>query len=686
MLRPGYCFLGVLVALTLTAVLGLAGTAVARVDPKTQASSGQVDVLFEPPPILSGGDQVAGRATYRVYRHARSAASPNDRTFRTVGQASVEWSSGVGGWAWTVTSSSVTDAAYMSWEAVDAGTSRYLSFRDRAVTDYEEYYYLVTENAVAGATSDPAPDDSVGDQPWVDYGQWIIVSAFPPTQTRHGSYTEFTGACTGCHGLHSAKLQKLLKGPTATDLCATCHDGTGSKYDEANGWVYMGPARGYAPAPAGPFGEQMKAGVTGRATSVHNLYRAGGPAYALVYQAPGSGFDSGGPADQVTANGGSGADLSPVGWKNQLSCISCHEPHNRGRNFRLLRNDINDLRTGDGPADGFAVRGLSEVNTDGQVVGGEEWPQAYADAENGGSPLPPGFVVRFSQTKLLQGTAKFCSQCHRAFYSKTILEVNKPTVRRMVPTLTDAQVDEIVRYWADLPPLGAPTAPPQVMVDRCDGCHTFYYNNQLVPNMTANIGWDTVIHVGQATGNHNLDTAGGASPGNVEGLGYRHPTQVPAYRLKISDMTIDGPISQRQQQELTDDIFQHRLKDGPVNIGVSLEGGYYNGYYHTETAYGQFSPGTYNVYPNNDVVCLTCHMAHGSRAAGKVDVAYDNGALNGTDSTDVARHPVSGYYTYVGPDGQQTPAENQIGVSAALARLEPMASVCFRCHSTKSVP
>jgi len=701
----------------------------------------------------------------------------------------------VGGSGTILTSSAQTTPPPGNWEIVqpDAGSTRYLVLHDTDVTDWEEYYYLVTESSWAGPDPNPPSGQPAYSLYYSYFGMedpriYIIVSAFPPNQTRHGSYTEFTGACSGCHGLHSAaSSEKLLKGPTATDLCSTCHDGSVSKYDEARGRVYLGNGR-YAPAPAGPFGIQMLADAGNPSSSVHNVFRTGGPPWARIFRAPGSGFRETGTEAQVLANRGSGTDLSPVGWSNQLSCVSCHEPHNRPGNFRLLRGDIHDRGNGDRPvtaltqdasaADtvihvystaGFTlevvswegvvipadevdvggvvrkitgidplnstltlesplgedkpagtvvrakrkplrVRGISEVNTQGLPQGNALWPPVYAET---GAIV--GDAVYVSQSKMLKDSARFCSSCHRAFYSKAILEINEATVRRMIPTLDETQVRAIVNYWRNQPPLGPPVPqaesglPPNM--HGCMNCHVFYYNG--VDLRT--VGFDDSpnpkpIFVGQATGNFAFDLEAGASFGNVRGEGHRHPTQVPAYRVKISNKIIEGPFSSRQQQEMTDDVYQYLLQDGPVHVGVGLEGTGYKG--------KQWDGGmtcdwcVRDNYAQNDVVCLTCHMAHGSRAAvseepwfvgdRRVELAYENASLNGLLPD--ASCP-SGYGVDYNGDGDDQDADlgegcatrNQVsgyfqnltlfppgGVGTALARFDPFASVCYRCHTTKS--
>ncbi len=748
-------------------VLAIAGSALAApganaVKPRTQSRSGRVDVFFEP---------VSGKSHYAVYRHSRQDSSNLD--FQKLGVASLSGSSSTNDLSCSF-SSSVGNSVYCQIVQPDINSPAYVVVTDTSVQDYREYYYLVATDA------NDSPNPAYSGNP-EDY---IIVSAFPPNQTRHGSYTEFTGACTGCHGLHSAQSsQKLLKGPTATDLCATCHDGSVSKYDEVRGRVFMGSSY-HAPAPAGPFGNQLQDslhpgyGLDGQlaptppspdwASSVHNVFRQSGPVYAYVYQAPGSGFcydvyDSSKckKADYV-ASSGSGTDLSPIGWNNLLSCVSCHEPHNKFDNFRLLRTDINDTRNGDsGPSalvtsvsgnvlgvdsvDGFnagdvvsvngqitvvsvvyqsppqlvlqsaviassgdylsrlgpmlVIRGLSETGTENR--GQARWPKAYEllGALSGNNPTD---VVYISQTKFLANTARFCSQCHRAFYNKTVRAVDDRVISRMYtlmssPPQPQSSDDKAIRqYFQELTAIGrndanVPSPPSQVTSYCGSACHGLKYVNDKVEKEIYGSSNGQWVYIGWTTGNRALDKAAGADMSMVPGAGHRHPTQVPADRALYSGKIIDGPVGAFTRAGYVDSSYsQQRVKPGPVNVGLPLEGVVDN-----NASIDSSLPYQYK-YARNDVVCLSCHMAHGSRtgvgttdSSGnwtdpflvgdyKLASAYRNGGNNGTDSSNLTQ--VFGYWYLEENSGS---AYARKGVSTVLARMEPMASVCFRCHSVK---
>lgn len=287
-------------------------------------------------------DRGVGLWYYDIYRYQRGS----DRSFGTgaIGTCKVYVSPSTG----AVT---VTGEPGQCWRD---SKFNYIVFRDNGLANYEEYYYLVA------VRSEP-PGQSVGSI-MANINKYVVAPAFPPTQTRHGNFSEYTNACSACHGLHSSKHKKLLKAPTVTDLCGTCHDGTGSKYDEVRGRVRTGDSWGKSAfAAAGPFGDRLKEQSGVITTSTHNVLRStngleldGSNALAgsaRVWQAPGSGW-----LNELRSPGDVPLDLGISNdWGSQLVCSSCHEPHNRSKNYRLLRGVINDRTY-------IVVRGVSEVN------------------------------------------------------------------------------------------------------------------------------------------------------------------------------------------------------------------------------------------------------------------------------------------------------------------------------------
>lgn len=104
----------------------------------------------------------------------------------------------------------------------------------------------------------------------------------------HSGYVTVSNKCKQCHAVHNADQfgQKLLPGPTVSDSCNTCHDGTGG-----NGVYGVFAARGLTPSAE-------------HTTEVTNVVPGGNP---------------------LT---GGDATLPLSAWSTgNLSCIDCHSPH-----------------------------------------------------------------------------------------------------------------------------------------------------------------------------------------------------------------------------------------------------------------------------------------------------------------------------------------------------------------------
>ncbi len=550
-----------LLAGILTGVLAWSGLALAwnwtpvgPRDTKTQYMNGAVRVMFTPGIGLNN-------QAFGLYKHQLG----DGRTFNHV--ATVQVSTDANG--------TITGVTYVTgtwgWDT----TYGYVYYEDTNIVDYQEYYYFVTPGTLGAGNAFTAQT--------TDLSKLVVARAFPPGQTRHGEFSEYTNACTGCHGLHSSVSQlggygKLLKAPTQTDLCATCHDGSGSKYDLLNGRVFAG--NGYANSPAGPFGNQLKnALASDPVTSKHNVYSVNGignvgdgspsATAARIWQAPGSGY--------LNAEGSKGntppTDPLANAWANKLICTSCHEPHNKYKNFRLLRGDFSvagidpngsdnyQLTSGAAITNGvdfteLVIRGVSEVNP--------------ASGQAATMYLGKGAAGDF--------TSDFCLACHRAWNDFTS-GTNYPGV------------------W---------------------GSKRHPFGNGITPAL------------------------------------------LPGTRRIIDDT---GPS-------------QSRVKD--------WNGSNYASYVPLE------GTNTNTGYTSNAVVCLTCHVAHGTtKAAGgfgpngqplQLEVAYRNYLLNNTaqdvNGNPLTRDPVSNYLLN---------RQNGViyGSSSVLARFEPFASVCYRCHSTR---
>lgn len=541
----------------------------------------------------------------------------------------------------------------------------YITYTDTnggsGLTDYEEYYYFVK------SFSDPITNTLME-----SLDKYVLVAAFPPTQTRHGSYSEYTNACTACHGLHSAKHKKLLKGATVTDLCGTCHDGTGSKYDEVRGMVRLGPSWGKrAYASAGPFGDQLKAGSGVITTSVHNVYRDSGPDWAFVWQAPGSGFtlysyDNSEPGNKPLKGEYEYAYVSSS-WSSKLVCSTCHEPHNRGRNYRILRPVIND-RTN------ILVRGVSEVDStasnDPACVG------VTCDAGDDRGD----WSGRAMYTKFYVGTEVFCTACHRAFLSTNAAAPYQPGIRDAnVDTAAGASASSvwgghrhaiglpaklaanfpIDGYWdlgtdPGVPTCGmsTPTAnssgdkpcgeqsgvedpklPLQGPYDQTGSWVDKTYPDNLIVCLTC--------HVPHGSGSERIEVAYRNDGANMTQNADRDP--VSGYLWNRGDRpTVDGAVYSR---------WVDLNRNGVQDAGEPLVG-------NDPTKVENETP----VSPGPDL-----------DGDGTVECGV------GTDNSECrSEQPLSGLYL-----PNDSPYWTQYGFSAALARFNPFAQACYRCHGLK---
>jgi predicted CXXCH cytochrome family protein len=137
-------------------------------------------------------------------------------------------------------------------------------------------------------------------------GIWQEVRVYPPNVNAHANYTKNTDTCKSCHQTHYAVHPKLLSHRVVLNLCISCHDGSGSKYNVMAGTVIVGTTGQNlrVSSPAGPFS-------TSQATSYHNVFLEG-----------------------------DGMELmAPGGDKMSLTCTDCHSAHVTPKSspFRLLK-------------------------------------------------------------------------------------------------------------------------------------------------------------------------------------------------------------------------------------------------------------------------------------------------------------------------------------------------------------
>lgn len=310
-------FLILLAAALLVLSLHSLALAAAPTDLRLETSSGKVMASFTGAPSV----------TYSVYR------STGDRALAVIS-------------TYTTGAAGVTGTPVTGWTEDPA--SKALTYEDLSVQNYRDYTYYIQND------SDAVPT------------QTYYLTAFPPTQTAHGSYTADTNACAGCHSTHSAQGAELLRESTVDATCRTCHDGTGSKYNVANGTVLV-------PDGAGGTVEKLTQGgpIGSKAVDGQDGFTYTGPADVTSRHAVGTTLINKAPGGNYSG--------TATGWTDTLTCGSCHDPHGTAHNYRLLRESLLDSPT-------IQVRAVPGVQ-----VGGDE------------------------TVSYVEGMNTFCSACHKDF-------------------------------------------------------------------------------------------------------------------------------------------------------------------------------------------------------------------------------------------------------------------------------
>ncbi len=689
-------------------VPGEAGPDDTRAIVSSTDTGSKVTIMFTPVESNTGSS-----VTYTVYKHTRN----DGRSFNAVSSCSVSVSEDASG-----TQTATLNSCGSEWSTDKWANDRYayVTYDDASVAAYEEYYYYV------GASTDVDPN----------LNKYVVAAAFPPTQNRHGNYSEYTNACTACHGLHSSKAKKLLKGPTVTDLCGTCHDGTGSKYDEVRGYVRLGNSwADKAYAAAGPFGDRLKAGSGVQLTSAHNVMRAASPGdnldetqqrlkdkiasgSARIWMAPGSGWL----LEDSTQAKPKDTDYKYVSynWGSWLVCSSCHEPHNRSKNYRILRGVINDRHN-------IVVRGVSEVDTSKTDASSDrgvwEGRAMYTKFLSGGNSVTIFYDPHYEDPVAFASSAAAQAACEGAMEGSWVVDSTSPTGGRC----------------KEVQPMGG-------MTTFCTACHRAFAwheariarDNYVYPDGTNMSGWQTAQQTnsgtgpigyftysnGYGTGNMGLanykDPNGDWSPAVMEKvLGqHKHPINTEAMGAWEEGKLIDGPVAAETGDICTGDDdslnnpFGYDAAGNPDPNSLQLASCQGVGQTRVQDPIlpleGQLEQDASGSYQQNMMTCLSCHVPHGSGSE-RIEVAYANGDVN--DSTGVSRDNITGYLWNRDADNANINSSNgeathpgssaidpryetqpkywvndtkywtQFGVSSALARFNPMASSCYRCHS-----
>lgn len=158
--------------------------------------------------------------------------------------------------------------------------------------------------------------------------QETILRVYPPDKIPHGNYAEDTNMCLNCHQTHTGQAARLLRSTSATALCGTCHDGTGSKYNVKDGAIFN---------PVGLSGSSI---VASRTDGLNGEWGTLGGAFGEIVAS-----GSSDPAGNITSNHTMGKNLTDAPGGNAasggatLSCVSCHNPHGTS-NYRILNSSI----------------------------------------------------------------------------------------------------------------------------------------------------------------------------------------------------------------------------------------------------------------------------------------------------------------------------------------------------------
>jgi|GEM_PF-2963195 len=180
-------------------------------------------------------------------------------------------------------------------------------YNDTGLNNGRTYYYVIR---AVGSGVESAGAHAVRGVPAV----------IDPLRHPHHSYTENTDACATCHVSHKGYGTTILKKASQSQLCLTCHDGTGSTYNISGQFtaadVSFHPVAGTAPAPAGSMD----------CSSCHNPHAANGTR-AMAPEASGSLAHVAGTEAQYDGQPFTepiGFAAKPAVSKQSELCLSCH--------------------------------------------------------------------------------------------------------------------------------------------------------------------------------------------------------------------------------------------------------------------------------------------------------------------------------------------------------------------------
>lgn len=238
------------------------------------------------------------------------------------------------------------------------------SFTVSNLVYFRDYFFEVSAVDATGAEGLRSP------QRWV-----FLKPAEQPTNMSyfpHGTFPQDTFRCAICHGLHSSPTEFLVKGLNVSELCMTCHDGTGARAVSPEflsqrqvGWEFLGPN-------------------------------------------PGTG-------QTVRSDGGSSHPVfAPSEMGNQVKCTNCHNPHldpTDARYPKMLGPKIDPNVSGTAPTKFFQRKG-NEVcfgchGEGSRLIGGPRERAFNASIHNPMLPDPPATGLATASTQIK------CLNCHQ---------------------------------------------------------------------------------------------------------------------------------------------------------------------------------------------------------------------------------------------------------------------------------
>ena len=213
----------------------------------------------------------------------------------------------------------------------------------------------------------------------------------------HGSYTKTTDKCGGCHRTHTGGQPNLLKGSTVSELCLSCHDGSGAN---TNVWDGLYEPNG---TPLNRGGLRNLKGST--VTCSHSYDGSQYPAWGadtpwqgqtgcLGCHSHASGLRWPGIPEFFPGVGSQPGQVPGAGnVQMALTCVRCHDPHG-ARSYRLLNNRV-----------------MADV-VEYQDPTLPSYIQVISNETGGLNPDQPGYLPLYTEKRYRDGITSWCASGH----------------------------------------------------------------------------------------------------------------------------------------------------------------------------------------------------------------------------------------------------------------------------------